>query len=315
MAARELNRSTRNIVSIGLMIVLGVVTVASIAAGATRPRTIALPDGFQPEGIATRGKTFYVGSIPTGAIVIGDLRTGETSPLVAAQEGRSAIGLSLRDGILFVAGGSTGQAYAYDARSGANLALWQLTTTSAFINDVVAAADAAYFTDSVNQVIYRVPILGEGSFGTPQTIPITGDLVYETGFNANGIDATPDGGTLIVVQSNTGELFTVNPLTGVSQEIDLGTEAVTNGDGILLDGNRLWVVENFDNVVTLISLSNDLSSGTVLGRFGDTTFDVPTTVAEAGNRLVFVNARFRPPTAPLAQPADYWVTQLRKPKP
>jgi hypothetical protein len=36
-----------------------------------------------------------------------------------------------------------------------------------------------------------VPIAANGRLGAPaQTIPITGDLVYEPGFNANGIDAT-----------------------------------------------------------------------------------------------------------------------------
>ena len=290
--------------------VLAVVVPATSAPAATRPHTIALPKGFQPEGIATQGKTFYVGSISTGAIFRGDLATGEGTVFVPAQQGRSAIGLSLRDGMLFVAGGSTGQGYVYDAATGATLAVFQLTTGSTFVNDVVATNDAAYFTDSVNPVIYKVPFAG-GSFGTPQTIPLTGDLVYTTGFNANGIDATPNGKTLVLVQSNTGRLFTVDAASGVATAIDLGGETVVNGDGILLDGRRLWVVQNRDNLLTLIRLSPDLASGEVIGRFGDPSFDVPTTVARQGNRLALVNARFG-----TASPgtADYWVTQLRRPR-
>lgn len=71
---------------------------------------IPLPDGFQPEGIAVgTGTTFYVGSIPTGAVYRGDLRTGEGEVLVPAQTGRAAIGLKYheRAGLLFVAGGPT----------------------------------------------------------------------------------------------------------------------------------------------------------------------------------------------------------------
>ena len=50
---------------------------------------IALPNGFQPEGIAAgTGTTFYVGSIPTGAIYRGDVLTGTGEILVPAQEGR-----------------------------------------------------------------------------------------------------------------------------------------------------------------------------------------------------------------------------------
>jgi hypothetical protein len=57
------------------------------------PKLIALPDGWQPEGIAIEGSTFYVGSIPTGAVYRGDVRTGQGAPLVPANEGRAAIGL------------------------------------------------------------------------------------------------------------------------------------------------------------------------------------------------------------------------------
>lgn len=289
-----------------------VVLLGSVATASSSnfPRTIPLPDGFQPEGIAVQGKTFYAGSIPTGAIYRGDLRTGAGSILVPAQQGRSAIGLSLRDGMLFVAGGGTGQGYVYDAGTGATLAVLQLTTASTFVNDVVATNDAAYFTDSVNPVVYRVPFDG-ASFGTPQAIPLTGDIVYQTGFNANGIDATPNGDTLVIVQSNTGRLFTVDPDTGATTAIDLGGESVVNGDGILLDGRNLWVVQNRDNVLTLVRLSPDLSTGSVVQRFEVEGSDVPTTVARSGNRLALVNARFGTPSP---QTADYWVTQLRRPR-
>ena len=43
---------------------------------------------------------------------------------------------------------------------------------------------------------------------------------YEAGFNANGIAATPNGKRLIIVQSNTGKLFTVDPKTGDDRLID-----------------------------------------------------------------------------------------------
>lgn len=300
------------VVFLALLLIAAMALSVTGATAADRPKVIPLPDGFQPEGIAQHANTFYVGSIPSGAIVRGDLRTGEVSPFVPAQEGRNSIGLSLRDDMLFVAGGLTGQAYVYDASTGAELAMFQLVAGSTFVNDVVATEEAAYFTDSVNPTLYKVPIEGNGLFGAPQAIPLTGDLVYTTGFNANGIDATRNGKTLVVVQSNTGGLFTVDPQTGVTTAIDLGGETVTNGDGILLDGGRrLWVLQNSDNLLTLIRLAPDLGSGAVKGRFTDETFDVPTTLARAGNRLAMVNARFET-EAP--EPVEYWVTQIRRPR-
>lgn len=293
--------------------VLVLALAGSVAVAGPRPEVIPLPEGFQPEGIATRGaNTFFVGSIPSGAIYKGNLRTGEGSTLVPAQEGRNAIGLSLGSGMLFVAGGPSGQAYVYDPKTGSEIAMFQLTTEEAFVNDVVATKEAAYLTDSMNQVIYKIPIEGPGQVGAPETLPVTGDLVFEEGFNANGIDATANGKMLVVVQSNTGRLFTVDPQDGTSSAIDLGEETVMNGDGILLDGRRrLWVLQNRDNHLTLVRLAPDLSSGAVVDRSTHGSFDVPTTLAEAGNRLAIVNARFGTASP---ETADYWVSQIPKPR-
>ena len=52
------------------------------------PEVISLPNGFQPEGIAIGdGTTFYVGSIPTGAIYRGDIRTGQGTVLIQGAPG------------------------------------------------------------------------------------------------------------------------------------------------------------------------------------------------------------------------------------
>ncbi len=88
------------------------VVVASATARTGFPETIALPNGFQPEGISIgKGTTFYVGSIPTGAVYRGNLRTGEGAILVPGATGRAAIGVEYARGLLFVAGGPTGKAF------------------------------------------------------------------------------------------------------------------------------------------------------------------------------------------------------------
>lgn len=268
-------------------------TPAAAAPGAVRPfpDVIALPTGIQPEGIAVgAGTTFYVGSIPTGAVYRGDLRTGvvEGDPLVPARAGSSAIGVEEAGGLLYVAGGNTGKAFVYDAATGDAVALLTLTTGATFVNDVVVTRRAAFFTDSLNPVLYRVDreTLEVG------VLALTGDLTYMPGFNVNGIDATPDGGTLVLVQSNTGRLFTADPGTGRTEEIGLAGEAVPAGDGILLHGRTLYVVQNRLNRVAEVRLSGDLATGTVVGRTANAAFDVPTTIARFGSRLYAVNARF-----------------------
>lgn len=292
-----------------LVLMLAVTSVASPASAASTqfPDRIELPPGFQPEGIAVgRGSTFYVGSIPTGAVYAGDLRTGEGDVLVPARAGRAAIGLEEAGGILWVAGGPTGKAFLYDAATGDDIAQLTLTTAPTFINDVVVTQDAAYFTDSVNPFVYRV----DRESLEVTAIPLTGDLVYTSGFNVNGIDVTPNGKTLVLVQSNTGKLFTADAGTGVTQEIDLGGATVPMGDGILLHGKTLYVVQNRLGLVAKVELSADLSSGEVVSRTGNAGFQVPTTIARFGNRLYAVNARFGTTPTPTT---DYAVIGFRRP--
>jgi sugar lactone lactonase YvrE len=288
--------------------VAATVLAAPLGASSSFPEKIALPDGFRPEGIAIgKGHNFYVGSIPTGAIWRGDLRTGEGEIINAGDTGRSSIGVEYHRGLLFVAGGGTGKGFVYSARTGDLLATYTFFTPTGagqtFVNDVVVARGGAYFTDSIRPFLYRV------SGGQVTAIPLTGAIIYGPGNNANGIDTTPNGKTLIIVQTNVGKLFTVNRRTGVTREIVLN-EPVTNGDGILLDGRRtLFVVQNRENKVAVVKLDKRLTSGTVVTHLTDPDFDVPTTIDEFGNRLYAVNARFTTTPTPTT---PYWVNQFPK---
>jgi sugar lactone lactonase YvrE len=284
--------------------VAATVLAAPLGAAASFPERIALPDGFRPEGIAIgNGATFYVGSIPTGAIYRGDLRTGEGSIINAGGPGRASIGVAYHHGLLFVAGGPTGKGFVYSASSGRLLATYTFTTqTDTFVNDVVVARGAAYFTDSRQPFLYRV------KHGDVTAIPLSGDIVYGPGNNANGIEATRNGKTLVIVQTNVGKVFTVDPHSGRTSEIRLD-RSVVNGDGLLLDGRTLYVVQNRDNKVTVLRLDRDLSSGTLTATLTDPDFDVPTTIDEFGHRLYAVNARFTTPPTPTT---PYWLAQFPK---
>jgi sugar lactone lactonase YvrE len=310
-------RSTRSRLlgkaTVALLLTALVVAPMSALAG-SRPKIIPLPRGWQPEGIATNyeGSTFYSGSLATGAIFRGNLRTGAGKVFIPGGSGRVAVGLKVKRGMLFVAGGPTGQAYVFDVHSGREIATLQLTTGNTFINDVAITRRAAWFTDSFKQQLYKVPIREGDRVGKPQTLPLTGDIAFVPGqFNANGIDATLKW--LVIVQSNTGELFRVNPRTGKAEVIDLRGQSVVSGDGILLDDyHRLWVVQNALPGITLIRLSCGFESGRVLSRRFDKSFDVPTTVAESDGYLAVINARFGISNPDMAR---YWITQIRKPHP
>ncbi len=275
------------------------------AAGAAPfPGVIGLPGGFFPEGIAAGpGHTAYVGSLVDGTILTVDLRSGAQQVLVPGTTGRIAVGMDYdrSTGSLWVAGGPDGKGYAFDGRTGALLAVLDLTP-GGFVNDVVVTKDAAFFTDSFAPQLYVVPLTRSGAIAGPaQAIPLGGDFQFQPGqFNANGIVATPSGRTLIVVNSFFGELYTVDPATGAATTIDLGG-TVVNGDGLVLAGRALYAVEGSKDQITAVELAPDLGSAVVVETLTSPAFDVPTTAARVGDSLYAVNAKFGTPPLPTTQ--------------
>jgi sugar lactone lactonase YvrE len=228
---------------------------------------------------------------------VGNLRTGSGRILVeGAPNVRSATGIEFDRGRLWVSGARFGNAQVYNAKTGELIQNLQLATGTGatFINDAVATKKAVYFTDSQRPVIYKVALSGNGRPGAVMTIQLSGDYVHVAGqFNLNGIVATPDGKTLIAVQSFSRKLYTIDPTTGVAKLIDLGGYDLSNGDGLLLRGRTLYVVQNRDNKVAVFELSRDLTQATFLRAITDPgNLDVPTTIDRAGSRLYVVNARF-----------------------
>jgi hypothetical protein len=262
------------------------------------PHVIALPTGFAPEGIAFgHSSLFYAGSA-TGAIWQGDAHSGSGVLLVEAQTGRSAAGLDYDPGgdRIFVAGAFTGDAYVYSASTGATLAVYHLAPDVGMINDVVLTRDAAYFTDSFRPVIYRIP-LGVGgelpAAGAVQEIALTGDFEQvDNAFNANGIVAIPNDKQLIIVNTATGTLFLVDEETGDASAIDLGGASLVGGDGLVLVGERLYVVEGELNRIAVIRLSQGYARGAIERVIADAALDFPSTIAPFGRSFYVVNARF-----------------------
>ncbi|MFJ8635383.1 SMP-30/gluconolactonase/LRE family protein [Streptomyces sp. NPDC093568] len=278
---------------------VGTAGTPAAAAGKSRPAALRLPNGFRPEGITIGGGPYaYLGSLGDGSIYRADLRTGEGA-IVSAGPGTPSVGLKLdHRGRLFVAGRGEG-ARVVDARTGEILASYRLTTASpTFTNDVFLTSRTAWFTDSYQPALYALPLGRHGRLPDADevvTIPLSGAWSQAPGevVNANGITTTPDGSALLVVQSGAGGLHRVNPRTGVTELVDLGDAApLTNGDGLLLIGRTLYVVQNRQNGIDVFRLAPDGRSGVFRRRITDPRFDVPTTVAAYQGRLYLPNARF-----------------------
>lgn len=306
----------------GLAVLAGLLVAPPTAAVPAQEResrtSIDLPDGFQPEGIATGPRhQAWFGSLADGDIYRANLKTGVGSVISEGPgPGSPSVGLDLdRRGRLFVAGGSAGDARVVDGDSGDLLRRYQLVEGPSFVNDVIATRRAAWFTDSFNAHLIKVPLKRHGRLAGQRKvkrIPLWGDWVQAADtFNANGIATVPRGRALLVVNSSSGELFRVNARTGHASMVDLRGAVLTNGDGLLREGRTLYVVQNLLNQVAVLRLANDGRSGRLMWTFSAPSFDVPTTVARSGDALYLPNARFATPPEP---DTSYWATRVPIPR-
>ena len=292
-------------VAVPLLLAL-VAALAAPAAAAPAAEVIVLPGASSAEGIAAgRGATFYAGDLVRGDIFRGNFQRGTAELFIDTPAGRMAAGMKVdvAHHLLFVAGGFTGQAYVYDLGTGATVASYQFATPPAtVINDVAVTRRGAWFTDSVQAQLYFVPVSRAGvPAPTFRTLGLSGPAAalspVSGTVNLNGIQATANGKTLIVAHSANGQLYTVDPRTGASATI--AGVSVPEVDGILLEGRRLWAVQN-TNQVTRIRLGRHLRSGVVDKVITSDLFQTPSTAARFGRRLGVVNAKFDtgiPPTA------------------
>ena len=314
MSGRRLARAITAAALTGFLAVTGVTAAQAASAppgGGAVEELIGLPDGFRPEGITIdpRG-TAYVGSLADGDIYAADLHTG-AGEIISQGPGTPSVGMKIdRHDRLFVAGGPTGTARVVDAQTGEILASYQLTTNTSFINDVVLTKDGAWFTDSLQAQLYFLPIGPSGELPDESqvvTFPLADDWLQVPGFNANGIAMTPDHRALLVVNSSTGTLYRVDPDVDQTVAVDLGGVQVTNGDGLLVLGRKLYVVQNQLNQVAVFEMAALGFRGRLVETLTSPDFDIPTTVARYGDGLFLPNARFNTPPTP---DTEYWLTRI-----
>ena len=252
---------------------------------------------FFPEGIAYNPKTgnFYTGSTTNGDILQVNVQTGATALFAAgALQGRSfCTGMKLdAKNRLWVCGGPENKIYLLNA-DGIIIRTWDTKAlfNSGFINDCIIAGNFIYFTDSRVQKIYRADVTVDQPGNPEEWLTFTdAQIPYAaTGTNANGIESTPDGKNLIVVISSSGKLYKISTAGKAISEIALNT-AVTSGDGLLLNGNTLYVSRNATGQVFPVVLNSEASQGTVGTGFGSNLL-FNTTMAKVGPYLLVVNGQ------------------------
>jgi Cu-Zn family superoxide dismutase len=282
----------------GIAVVLAVTPAAIADAPATQVFTLTPSTHGNPEGVAAVGRTFFVGATGDGTIYRGTLGNPNVTEFIVGGTGKSAIGLKVARGRLYVAGGATGNITVYDLASRRQVALFS-TGAGGFLNDLVVTAGGDVFvTDSFRPTLWHVTgaQVRAGS-GTPEALSVGPEIVYTAGaFNGNGNVALAPR-TQVVVQSNTGALFRIDLARNGRRIQKIEAEPV-GGDGMLLDRGLLVVVQGNPAQLTFIQLDRRASRGTVVDHLTDPTLRGPSTVARSGDRFLVVNADFATSTAP-----------------
>jgi sugar lactone lactonase YvrE len=287
--------------------VAGSVAVTLVAAQAPTISTIPLPATITfPEGVAydAAADVAYTASAVTGAVVRVHLKTGASETVAPAgtllAPGAPApfpavLGMKLDAAHrLWVAGGATGRMWILDTQTGKVLKDFQVPNPSAsLINDVALVGNAGYFTDTKFATLWRIQVNGTqiGALEPFVTFANT-PLQYDSGANLNGIAATADGKSLIVVQMGKGLLFRVDLASKAVTAVDTTGQDLSGADGLVLDGHTLYVVRQTAVEIATVQLSADYAKGTVVNRLKDPLLAWPATAAKVGDHLLVVNTQF-----------------------
>jgi sugar lactone lactonase YvrE len=262
-----------------------------------------------PEGVAwdKHSRAFFVGATGDGTIYRGTLNNSTVSEFIAfpADSGRSSVGMKVHRGLLYVAGGGTGNIYVYNLATKATVATFA-TGAGGFLNDLVVTHKGdVYVTDSFRPMLWHVTAAQvQAGTGTPESIDVAPKIEFVPGaFNLNGIVAREHGKQLIVVNSTTGKLFRVvltrdgSDARSIKAIHGLGT-GLTCGDGMIVDRGRLVVVIGDPATLNFVKLRHHNLRGRITNVRGDKTLTGPSTVARAKDRYLVVNADFATSTTP-----------------
>lgn len=261
--------------------------------------TYALPgDTLFPEGITFHARSgyFYTGSVTNGDILRVNVNTGEVQTLApgVAHNRKAATGMKIdAQDRLWVCGGADNKIQVLDL-NGILGQSWDMAAlfNAGFINDCIMDRNYAYFTDSRVQQIYRIDLNNYYASAGPEVwLTFTNaQIPYSpTGTNANGIEQTEDGRYLIMVVSSSGKLYRIGKADKSITEITLNTP-VTSGDGLYLEGSRLYVSRNATGQIFPVDLTNDFTQGTVGAGFGG-PLRFNTTLTRAGDYFLVVNGQ------------------------
>jgi len=253
-----------------------------------------------PEGVAHNPKTgdFYVSSMRHGTVGVvkadGTYKAFAKDPLLISSVGmhadpdRNRLLVCVSDpGVSEKTSPKTQKKIArlvsFDLKTGKRLKSVDLDKVAPaggehFCNDIaIDDAGNAYVTDSFSPIIYRVAPAFKA------TVFATSDVFKGKGFGLNGIVHHKDG-YLLVVKSDDGTLLKIDEKDGKAITT-VATEKVPNGDGLVLSGDALAVIQNGEaHKLTKLKSSDGWKTAKV-EKTTPLAAEFPTTGVDVGGKL------------------------------
>lgn len=283
---------------------------------------------MRSESVAhVEGTKFIASDEFTGDVNVIDARDGYLGHVVKAPPGRIAFGLATNGELIFVAGGwyptPSLYVYSYGRNDIPDIAACHFKPP-AFLNDVVADKDFAYFTDSWNAVVYRLRL---GSLPACDVDVISlPDKWFRQDYPRRNLESDPAHGILKgvpIVRSNgivlyNGGLIVGNSLLGAIFFVDFSSAnehgggeggtvvtpivpfgATAHADGMDIvqseqHGTLLFIAQprSYQVSVWRLHAAGRLVSAELVNVFKDPNFQTPTSVAVGGGFMLVTNFDF-----------------------
>ena len=293
---------------------LAILAMAPLAGGAsshptgihTLPGATAFPESI---GADPRTGSFFTGSVVDGTVYRGTLAATQARVfLPAGSDGPTNVAGVKVDpkSRIWLADAFNGSVLVYDKQARLLHSFRLVGPGAPTVNDIAFSHGFAYITDSSRPFLYRVRIEDVAQPGTTTMQPwldVSATVTYKTGqgpfgVNLNGIVTSPDGKTLLTVQTNTGILFRVNVASGEISKVAVDGSDLLFGDGLLRIGPHLYVARNAANEIVKLTLADGWRSATAASTLTNQEFAFPTALAKLRGRLLITNAQLNAPTNP-----------------
>jgi Cu-Zn family superoxide dismutase len=257
-----------------------------------------------PESIGTDPRTavFFTGSAVDGTVFRGTLDAAQAEVfLPAGSNGRTNVtGVKVDEkSRVWIIDAFNGRVLVYDEHARLLHTFVLDGPGKPTVNDLVFSHGSAFVTDSARPFLYRLSVAAADTPATTTVKPwlaVDPPVVYATGegplgVNLNGIVASPDGKTLVTVQTNTGILFRVDVEQRTITPVVTGGADLLFGDGLLRIGDDVYVARNAVNEIVTLKFDAHYRSARLKSTMTNVAFTYPTSLAELRGRLLVTNSQ------------------------